>query len=91
MNAGRIISLGIGAVYVLILWLAGDLSEGFKGGLGVALILGLPCIWYGDELGGILGFQITSTTPGSFVKFIGWVFLLALPVLGHIVQICVYD
>ena len=53
---------------------------GVVGGMIVWLGLSLGCIWWGDELGeGLIGAEfglISSTSPGWFVKFVGWVLLL---------------
>lgn len=59
--------------------------------MAVFMIVSLGCIWFGDELGsftGILGSQgITAKTPGVFIRFMGWVFLLG-PVIGAIGYVC---
>jgi hypothetical protein len=46
------------------------------------IVFGLACIWYGDALGGMTGFRwfrninISHTTPGGFLRFLGWILLL---------------
>lgn len=50
------------------------------------IVFGLACIWYGDALGGMIGFRwfrninISNTTPGVFLRFLGWILLL-LPLI----------
>jgi len=51
----------------------------------LALAFPLACIWFADDLaeyyqGGTLFPEITTPSPGKFVRFGGWVLLL-LPVL----------
>ena len=57
--------------------------------MGAYLILPLACIWFGDELGSFiepyfLPNPILYTTPGSFVRFGGWI-LLAAPGIWRLV------
>ncbi len=44
------------------------------------LVMPLACIWFGDEIGEYTGMLpgpgINKTTPGSFVRFGGWLLLL---------------
>lgn len=51
----------------------------------LSLAFPLACIWFADDLGeyfrdGSLAPEITTSSPGAFVRFGGWVLLL-LPVL----------
>jgi hypothetical protein len=94
MTKSRLFSLILACVYLAIADLWGDAVEGFTGVLGVALVVGLACIWFGDELGDMLGGMlghapISSTTPGNFVKFVGWLLLVCLPVIAIILEKCV--
>ena len=47
------------------------------------IVFGLACIWYGDALGGMKGFRwfyninISRSTPGGFLRFLGWILLLS--------------
>ena len=90
MSISRLLSLVIAGIYILIAYLGSKAVQGFTGVLGIALLLGLACIWFGDELGGMCGYlghaRITSTTPGGFVRFVGWLFLVLLPIIAYILH-----
>jgi hypothetical protein len=90
MSIQRLVSILVTGIYLLIAYFGGKNVAGFRDILGISLVLGLPCIWFGDELGGMVGYlghaRITSTTPGSVVRFVGWLLLLFLPVLGYILS-----
>jgi len=78
----KIVSGCIALSYVTIAVIAGDGEVVFKTGL--FLLLPLACIWSSASMGGYtgvgLGKGITSTTPGRFVAFGGWLLLL-LPII----------
>ncbi len=86
----RLISLAVAGIYISIAYFCGEAFEAFTVVLGISLIVGLSCIWFGDELGGMLGYMghasISSTTPGNVVRFIGWIILLFLPVLSFLLK-----
>jgi len=100
MSKSRLLSLLIAGLYLLVLlitYLKGGFDEEPQGEsikvlLGILgwLFLSLGCIWFGDELGGMLGYlghgRINSTTPGCLVRFMGWV-LLFLPVILVLVKV----
>lgn len=90
MSISRILSLLVAGIYILIAYFGGKAVEGFRGALGIAFLLGLPCIWFAEQLGEMVGYlghaRISSTTPGGFVKFIGWLILIFLPVLAFMLQ-----
>lgn len=81
---GKILSLLIAAGYLLFagITLGGEIL--FK--MLLFLIFPLVCIWFGDEIGGFIGFRglgrpaITKASPGGLIRFMGWFFLL-LPLL----------
>ena len=88
-NWDRILSLLIAIAY-LILWPIAfppkSLSRLMAGFLIRSLSLAFPlaCIWFGDDMGqyyrdGTLFPEITSPTPGRYVRWGGWMLLL-LPV-----------
>jgi hypothetical protein len=82
MTPGRWISLIIAALCIIIAVMA----AGLKGLLLMCMTLLLPmaCIWFGDELGDLIGIggflsggvSVTQSTPGVFVRFVGWLVLL---------------
>lgn len=91
LSISRLVSLLVTCIYVLIAYWGGKSVEGFKNTLGISLVLGIPCIWFGDELGEMVGgrlghARITSSTPGCVVSFVGWLLLLFLPILGYILH-----
>lgn len=90
MSMSRLVSLVISGIYVIVIWFGGESFKDVKGIMAQALIVGMLCIWFGDELGDMLGYlghaQITSTTPGGCIRFIGWVILLLLPVIAFALQ-----
>ena len=90
MSISRLLSLIVAGIYVFIACFWSEAVEDFAGVLFVALLLGLGCIWFGDELGaGLTGARfglISSSSPGWVVKFTGWVILLGLPLVVFILQ-----
>ncbi len=91
MSVQRLVSLIVTFIYSLIAYFGSKRVAGFRDMLYISLVLGLPCIWFGDELGGMVGgrlghSQITSTTPGSVIRFVGWLLLLFLPLFGYILH-----
>lgn len=88
---GRIVSLVISAVYLVIAGVAG----GAEGVLlsAIFLIVPLGCIWFGDAIGDWTGFsrlggpRISQRSPGSAVRFVGWVLLLTPGVAGIIMGV----
>jgi len=95
MSKSRLLSLVVAGIYILIAYFGGRAVEGFTGILGISLILGLLCIWFGDELGGMVGYlghgRITSRTPGEIVRFVGWLLLALLPIIGYILHKSIYQ
>lgn len=82
LDKGRIISLVIAGIYLILSFFAGYESFLWLKML-IFLLLPLGCIWFSDAMGGFEGTckgRYMSSTPGIFVKFIGWV-LLFLPVI----------
>jgi hypothetical protein len=56
----------------------------------VILLLALALIWFPDEIGsftgaGSRGASIDAETPGSLVSFMGWLFLIGMPLLPFLV------
>ena len=88
LRSMRILSLIIASAYVIVTFLSSwfapprSLKASIGGVLLVCafLILPLVCIWFGEEIGDYTGLLpgpgINKRTPGSLVKFGGWVLLL---------------
>jgi len=79
----------VAGIYVFIACFWSEAVEDFAGVLFVALLLGLPCIWFGDELGKAMGpighGRIDTSTPGCLIRFVGWLLLVILPFIGFII------
>ena len=60
----------------------------FFGRICGAALMGLVCIWFGDEMGGWMGtfhlHSVTAPSPGGMVRFMGWL-LLFLPYVAFII------
>lgn len=63
------------------------------GGIGywkwsAGLVLPLTFIWFPDEIGNLTGYfesgYVNVRTPGIIVSFIGWSFLIGVPVLLYL-------
>jgi len=90
-QAQRIILYRIVSGLIACAYLAG--SAAYLGAEDTVRLLGflivtLSFIWFGDELGAMTGyvygyFLITKTTPGSIVRFMGWLILL-MPIIFYV-------
>ncbi len=66
---------------------------GFEGVYSILpfLLLPLVCIWFGDELGRwsetLRMHQVTSESPGSIVRFMGWMLLIFFPIIRIIITL----
>ncbi len=92
MEKTKIISLLIAAIYIILFIYSfsanednnSGMDENYLKGRGVVgviifLMLSLSFIWWGDELGEVIGGKyrlISSSSPGWAVKLMGWVLLL---------------
>ncbi|MBN1270334.1 MAG: hypothetical protein JXB04_12155 [Kiritimatiellae bacterium] len=84
----RSISGIIALVYLAVAYLADGPELTWR--VAIFLVLPLACIWFSDAMGGYTGVgfgrgAITSTTPGCFVAFGGWLLLL-LPVIAGLIM-----
>lgn len=87
----RLLSLLVAFGYLAVgFWVEGPAALGFL----VFLILPLALIWFGDDLGAYVGpsfrpspRRITSRSPGSLVRILGWVLLLFPAVFGFLLPI----
>ena len=92
MTKSRSLSLIVAGVYILIAYMCREAVPTYMWYyLLVPMGWGLACIWFGDELGSIVGARlgnarITSTTPGGVVRFVGWLLLVLLPIAAFILQ-----
>ena len=90
LNLGRVISLVIAGIYLIVTLLLGKEYDWLKTALFV--ILPLACIWFGEELGEYEGPSMLiqtgwmRKTPGCFIRFIGWIFLLAVGLMLYFVN-----
>lgn len=88
MTWNRSLSGFLALLYLAFAFWAGGIGYAFR----VLSFLALPmaCIWYPDELGSVIGVRfglspglptVTRTSPGCFVRLLGWALLLLVPVL----------
>ena len=79
---GKILSLGIAVSYALLAIHLGGVGY-WKWSLG--LLLPLALIWFPEDIGNLTGFYesgyVNVQTPGAIVSFLGWFFLVGVPVL----------
>jgi len=87
MSWNRIISGLVAVIYLAIAFAHGGMEPSFK--LGLFLILPLTCIWFADAMGGYIGpttsMAITSTSPGTVVRILGWLLLFLPLIIGIII------
>jgi len=83
----KLLSAIIAIAYVGIAFFAGGSEAAVK--CGIFLTLPLACIWFSEEMGSYTGVmrgqQMTSTSPGCVVAFMGWLLLL-LPIIMGVIQ-----
>jgi hypothetical protein len=80
MSINRRISLVVALLYMVAAIWAGGLSLAWR--LFLFLPFPFACIWFSDAMGQYsLPLRLTRPTPGGFVAFFGWIFLLAPVVL----------
>lgn len=82
LAVSRILSLLVTAGYALVAFKYAGLA-GLKWCLG--LLGPLAFIWFPDEIGGLTGYfqtgYVNVQTPGKIVSFLGWLFLVGVPLL----------
>jgi hypothetical protein len=85
----RCASLLVVAMY-LCLAAFDELPNNVGGTIGVALLFGLPLIWFPEPIGSLTGYlghgRISVETPPFLVAFGGWLFLLGVPVVVAILS-----
>jgi hypothetical protein len=78
MDWNRILSSLLALIYVIRAYETAGAEAVFK--VIVLVIFPLACIWYGEAMGGYVGFRwggsITNTSPGILVCVLGWVLLI---------------
>lgn len=83
----KILSLFIAICYLITAYFI----AGFEGVYSTLFYLFIPlsCIWFGDELGRWSGtlriHQVTSESPGTLVRFMGWMLLIFFPIIRFII------
>jgi hypothetical protein len=60
-------------------------------GIAIALLVPLALIWFPDEIGGFTGFvghgdYVDKETPPILVTFMGWFFLVGMPVILYFIN-----
>jgi hypothetical protein len=82
MSISRTASLLVAAAYLCLAAL-GKLPNNLIASTAPALFLGLPLIWFPEQIGSwrAIVYRGTRETPPFLVAFMGWVFLLGFPLL----------
>ena len=83
MLKSRVWSAAICLLYLAHAWISLDHISASV--FTLYLAIALSCVWFGDELGGYIGYSLKGSyidqkTPGWMIRFIGWGLLL-LPLL----------
>ena len=88
ITSGKIVGLvvALGSVVAMVVSAGGATADVVKG--CAVLLLPLALIWFPEEIGGFTGYvgrggDIDSETPPILILFIGWLFLIGLPVLFY--------
>jgi hypothetical protein len=85
ITVGKVLSLWVGTGYALIAFKYAGFA-GLKWCVG--LLLPLACIWFPEEIGSLTGYfqtgYVNVQTPGKMVSFMGWFFLVGIPVLLYL-------
>jgi hypothetical protein len=80
----RSASLLVVAIYVCLAAF-GELPKGMERSLGLAFLLGLPLIWFPEQIGSTIipsrDRPAPTETPPVLVALMGWVFLIVLPIV----------
>ena len=83
----KILSFGIALSYAILAIYWGGVGY-WKWCLGLSLPLAL--IWFPEEIGDLTGYYKTGyvnvQTPGAMVSFLGWFFLVGVPVLLYLLR-----
>jgi hypothetical protein len=79
MSISRTASLLVAAAYLCLAAL-GKLPNNLIASTVPALFLGLPLIWFPEQIGSWRAI-VYRETPPFLVAFMGWVFLLGFPLL----------
>ena len=79
MNWNRILSLTVAVAYLIFAIISGGKDTWPI--MLMFLLIPLGCIWFAEEFGGFTGLganliSISKTTPGLFIRIVGWVLLL---------------
>jgi hypothetical protein len=75
------------ATLYLCLAVFGKFPQDLGGPIALALIVGLPLIWFPEPIGSLTGYfgighgAITVETPPVLVALAGWMFLIGVPAL----------
>lgn len=84
---GKVLAAAIGVVYAVYAYTHLGAS-GLKWCLGLVLPLGL--IWFPEEIGNLTGYfrtgYVNVQTPGAIISFLGWLFLLGLPLAAYLIR-----
>jgi hypothetical protein len=87
ITIGKILSLVIAIGYSIFAIIYSGVT-GLKWSAG--LLLPLAMIWFPDEIGSLTGYfrtgYVNVQTPGVVVSFMGWFFLVGLPIVFYLIR-----
>ena len=87
LTIGKILSLLVSIGYAVLAVKVGGIY-GLK--CSASLLLPLALIWFPEDIGGLTGYfksgYVNVQTPAVIVSFIGWFFLVGLPVILYCIK-----
>ena len=88
VTIGKLLSLIIALVYVVLLIVNQSAKAAFEG--SAVLLLPLALIWFPDELGTMMGYvggsgNINTETPPILVSIMGWFLLVGMPLILYFI------
>ncbi len=87
ITIGKVLGLAVAALYAFVAFSYGG-AAGLKWSAG--MLLPLAAIWFPEEIGNLTGYfrtgYVNVQTPAGIISFLGWVFLLGLPVAAYFLR-----
>jgi hypothetical protein len=86
LTIGKILSIWVASAYAFVAIKYAGIA-GLKWCLG--LLLPLAFIWFPEEIGELTGYfrtgYVNVQTPGAMISFMGWFFLVGMPLLLYLI------
>jgi hypothetical protein len=87
ITIGKVLSLLVAIGYTILAVIAGGMY-GLR--CSAVLVLPLGLIWFPEEIGSLTGYfktgYVNVQTPAIIISFIGWFFLVGLPVILYVIK-----